>query len=1112
MPISLLQSNRSCFVMVCVLFLVPALLALSGDVHPNPGPNTNDSQSSVSTPHSESSITSSDSHKSQNKHLTMVHCNVQSLCINDENKNKMDLVRHEFMDCDIICITESHLPPNIDMDKIKIRGFREPFINSRNAHGGGILVYVANTIHADRLDQYELNVECIWLKIRHGNTSFLLGTFYRQPSRNVDYWDEIDTSISMATTSGTPNIVITGDLNDDQLKPGGKLRNILNTHNMHQFISEPTRVTENSKSCLDIIASNNKNIIKDTWVVPPALGDHHSVFCSFDHKKQKQKTFQREIWLYDKADYEGLNNALDAVDWDNELLGDTLDESCSKWLEKYLNIIGAYIPHKKVTIRPSDLPWRTNEIRRKSRKRDRLHRKAKQTNMPDHWSHFRKARNEVISLLRSEKNKYFGTLASKLKSGSLQVKNWWQVAKKFIKKDDKEAGLPCLYDSDSDKIISESQEKADLFNDFFVEQSTADESHNQDPPEIPAMTSNILRNIVLTEKDVHDVITNLKTNKASGPDLVSPKVLKHTARSISKPLTALFNKSLSEAKFPSEWKIANVTPIFKKDSPHAVNNYRPISLLSCLGKILERCVFNKVFNFFRDNKVIYMYQAAYQPGDSTTNQLVELYDTILKAMDDHKEVRFTFLDMSKAFDRVWHKGLLAKLKACGINGTLHAWFSDYLSNRKQQVVCEGSHSKLKPITAGVPQGSILGPLLFLVYINDLPRNIDSQVRIFADDTTLFLETTDPFSCANTINRDLKKVSEWAKTWKMIFNPSKTETVTFTRLLNHQPDLNFDDVMLSDISNHKHLGLTLSSNGKWNEHINSIVVKAAKRLGLLKSVSYILDRATLEKLYFSFIRPILEYGDIVWCNLTDTLANKLELIHIEAGRIVSGCTKSASKEVILKELGWKKLLTRRKEHRMAYMYRVRHNMLPSYICNLFPDTRQNDVLRHNLRTANNFSVNHCNTLTYLSSLIPRATREWNSLEQEAKQSCSLAALKQYFKKLVKPPPIYYHTGNRRAQIYHTRLRTGCSSLHSDLKKNHIQDHTECTCGSPVENAAHYLLHCRLFDDIRKSTIGKLPVGYQKVNILLRGNENLPDSENQTVFTAVQEFIEQTGRFH
>ena len=234
------------------------------------------------------------------------------------------------------------------------------------------------------------------------------------------------------------------------------------------------------------------------------------------------------------------------------------------------------------------------------------------------------------------------------------------------------------------------------------------------------------------------ILKSLETGKACGPDCINNRILKATAETITRPLTNLFNSSLRSSTVPDIWKKANVSPIHKKDDKSSVENYRPISLISSVGKTFEKAIFKHVHNFLLYNQIITPLQSGFTSGDSTVNQLLDNYNTFCRALDEGKEVQAVFCDISKAFDRVWHRGLIAKLKHYGIDGPLLASFESYLANRRQRVVLPNGNSDWKEIKAGVPQGSILGPLLFIIYINDIVKENQSLILLFADDTTLYI--------------------------------------------------------------------------------------------------------------------------------------------------------------------------------------------------------------------------------------------------------------------------------------------------------------------------------------------------------------------------------------
>ena len=269
---------------------------------------------------------------------------------------------------------------------------------------------------------------------------------------------------------------------------------------------------------------------------------------------------------------------------------------------------------------------------------------------------------------------------------------------------------------------------------------------------------------MITKELVSKKIKELKLNKSSGPDGIHNKMLLKGVDIISQPLASLFNRSIDEGTFPTAWKTAHVTSIYKlKGDKSVCANYRPISLLSCIGKILERCIHGYVFDFLRTNNLLTMSQSGFIPHDSTTFQLLSMYDDFCKALDNRIVTQCIYFDISKAFDRVWHKALLRKLYGIGIRGTLFSWFKNYLSNRTQAVVIKGKSSSYLKIPSGVPQGSVLGPLLFLIYINDITKDIESTIRLFADDTSIYLSIDDPVIRTTNLNSDL---SYYAGYWSV----------------------------------------------------------------------------------------------------------------------------------------------------------------------------------------------------------------------------------------------------------------------------------------------------------------------------------------------------------
>ena len=298
-----------------------------------------------------------------------------------------------------------------------------------------------------------------------------------------------------------------------------------------------------------------------------------------------------------------------------------------------------------------------------------------------------------------------------------------------------------------------------MLNMYFASQSAIDDSNKTLP--IPEPVQHTLESITITTQDVLDVFLYLDVSKVCGPDLINPLLLKEGSHILAHPYAVIFNRSLSQGYFPSSWKEANVKPIFKKDDKSQPSNYRPISLLSIVGKAMELCIHKYLYNYITVNGILTPLQSGFRHGDSTTNQLLHTYHTICEAVDKDKELRAVFCDISKAFDRVWHKGLLFKLRTIGCSDSIVNWFLGYLSNRRQQVVINGQASDWASVLAGVPQGSILGPLLFLIFINVIVKHIGCSIRLFADDTSLYIIVDCPLQAGQLLNRDLNVISIWA---------------------------------------------------------------------------------------------------------------------------------------------------------------------------------------------------------------------------------------------------------------------------------------------------------------------------------------------------------------
>ena len=376
--------------------------------------------------------------------------------------------------------------------------------------------------------------------------------------------------------------------------------------------------------------------------------------------------------------------------------------------------------------------------------------------------------------VKDAKKLHFSNLANSLNDPDIGQKRYWSIINQFLHRK-KISRIPPVRNT-ADVLVTDTPEKANIFNLFFADQCSLIDTDSVLPPE--SFNTNLrLNTVIFDESKILTFIQELNTNKAHGWDNVSIQMVKLCGESLVKPLMEIFQLSLDSGIFPEIWKKANVVPVFKnKGDKSAVKNYRPVSLLPIFGKIFEKILYDTIYGYFKGNHLFSDCQSGFRKGDSCVSQLLSITHEIYKGFDANPtlDTRGVFLDISKAFDRVWHDGLILKLKSFGISGSLILLIESFLSERFQRVVIDGQASEWARISAGAPQGSILGPLFFLIYINDLPNDIISKIKIFADDSSLFSLIIDQIRCANELNADLLKISEWAHQWKMSFNPDPTK--------------------------------------------------------------------------------------------------------------------------------------------------------------------------------------------------------------------------------------------------------------------------------------------------------------------------------------------------
>jgi hypothetical protein len=520
-----------------------------------------------------------------------------------------------------------------------------------------------------------------------------------------------------------------------------------------------------------------------------------------------------------------------------------------------------------------------------------------------------------------------------------------------------------------------------------------------------------------------------------------------------------------------------------------------------------------VFNLLSDNGSFHPHQSGFLPGHSTTTQLLDIYHNLCAAADERKDTSMIFCDISKAFDRVWHEGLLFKLRAVGIEGNVLRWFKSYLTGRKQRVVLGGIYSSWKEVNAGVPQGSVLGPLMFLIYINDISVDLSSNIRLYADDTILFFSGEDEAEYFAPLQNDLISIDAWSDKWIVGFNPKKTENLLVSRRRNIiQQHFYFKGDAIPIVQHHKHLGLFLSFDLSWNYHIQNILKTANQRIGILLSLKYKFSRRVLETLYVAYVRSVLEYGDVVYDNCFDYLKIQLEDLQIKALRCITGLTRSCSRHLIYIESGFVPLEERRRRHKLIMFYKIVNQMAPTYLTDILPRTVEHRN-PYGVRGRGNITSILCRTQTYAKSFFPSTVLLWNGLEHVVRESPSINSFKRALSEADRQVPQWYYYGDRQCQIIHSQLRNKCSSLKDDLYKNHVIENPKCFCGFVRETREHFISHCPQYREDRIELREKLARKDLdlNVNVLLFGTDEYSAEINFFIVSAFHNFLKKSGRF-
>lgn len=820
----------------------------------------------------------------------------------------------------------------------------------------------------------------------------IVAAFYRPPIRTDEAYTTAATTefFTLKDKAGKNILIIGGDYNLPDIDwedtsivrhqyPERMNRAYLDAvadTGMEQLVDFPTR----KDVTLDLIVTTHPSL-KQRCKPLPSIGnsDHDIVLFDCALSPFRPRATRRKIFLWKRADTDGIKQ--DLADFNDTFMTDPGDVH-GLWASlksKIQEVMEKRVPSKMSASRHSH-PWMNTTIRRSIRRKQRAHRKARRTGKKRDMDRYKSMQQEVKFHVRQAHRQYMEDIISD--DFTNNSKKFWAYVKS---KGQDSAGVAPLKNTDG-FLQSNSAKKAEILNEQFRTAFTTEDTScipdKGDSP-FPAMDD-----IQVGEGGVRKLLRNLQTAKATGPDSIPAFILKTAADELAPILTRLFQLSLDSGEVPTDWRHAWVVPIFKKGERHLAANYRPVSLTSITSKILEHIIHSSVMKHFDHHNILTDSQHGFRQKRSCETQLIMTVHEIAQQLAQGAQVDVILLDFSKAFDKVPHARLLHKLDYYGVRNNTLKWIAAFLSYRQQQVALEGNLSSPVDVVSGVPQGTVLGPLLFLTFINDLPDCVKfSTTKLFADDCLLVKRIASQNDSLQ-LQQDLSALEHWETTWQMEFNPSKCNVIRIApdkKKVVLPTSYSLHGQNLETTASSKYLGVAITEDLSWKKHIESTINKGNRAVGFLRRNFRECTTDVKAATYKTMVRPVVEYASTVWDPTCQEDISALEKVQRRAARYVfnnysdrtPGCVTS-----MLNTLQWEPLADRRLNNRLSMLYKINSGIVDLNKTQLYTtgDSRT--------RGAQRLFQERITHPVLFNSFIPRTLRQWNGLPTRLTEAPSL----------------------------------------------------------------------------------------------------------------------------